>query len=158
MVHAYQLALAPGLLQTAEYAQAVFRGSPPLRADAELDRVVQVRLRRQRRLVENPPLELVAVVDETVLRRPIGEVQVMQEQLRHLERQAALPSVCFQVLPASAGAHEGLNGEQTDCVEVAEFSDRVAMRDSKSPAGPILAVPRAQWRAFLSGVRVDRFC
>ncbi|MGH4024760.1 MAG: DUF397 domain-containing protein [Pseudonocardiaceae bacterium] len=48
-------------------------------------------------------------------------------------------------------------GEQTDCVEVAEFSDRVAMRDSKNPAGPILAVPRAQWRSFLTDLRVDRF-
>jgi transcriptional regulator with XRE-family HTH domain len=115
----YQLALVPGLLQTAEYAQAVFRGSPPLRTDAELDRVVQVRLRRQHRLVENPPLELVALVDETVLRRPIGEGQVMREQLRHLVRQAALPSVCFQVVLASVGAHEGLNGS----FSVLEFAE-----------------------------------
>lgn len=49
-------------------------------------------------------------------------------------------------------------GEQTDCVEVTELADRVVMRDSKNPAGPVLAVPRVQWCAFLSGVRVDRFC
>lgn len=49
-------------------------------------------------------------------------------------------------------------GEQTDCVEVAEYPDRVVMRDSKNPAGPMLAVPRAQWRAFLNDLRVDRFC
>ncbi len=55
-------------------------------------------------------------------------------------------------------SRSGGGGEQTDCVEVAEFADRVVMRDSKNPAGPVLAVSRAQWRAFLSGVRVDRFC
>ncbi len=43
--------------------------------------------------------------------------------------------------------------EQTDCVEVAELSGRVAMRDSKDPAGPVLAFTRAEWRAFLGGVR-----
>lgn len=48
-------------------------------------------------------------------------------------------------------------GEQTDCVEVAEVPDRVALRDSKDPAGPILAVPLDQWRSFLGGVRTGQF-
>jgi len=110
VVHEYQLGYVPGLLQTADYIRAAFRGSPPPRAEAEIDRIVQVRLFRQRRLTEDPPLELVAIVDETALRRPIGRAEVMREQLRHLIRQAALPSVCVQVLPVSLGAHEGLNG------------------------------------------------
>jgi hypothetical protein len=121
-------------------------------------------------------------VDETVLRRTIGDAQVMREQLRHLVGQTALPSVCFQVVPASVGAHEGLNGsfsvlEFADPdepgivylenavntghvhkeVEVAGVPDRVAMRDSKNPDGPVLTVPRGQWRALLSDLRVDQF-
>jgi hypothetical protein len=48
-------------------------------------------------------------------------------------------------------------GEQTDCVEVAEFPDHVAMRDSKNPAGPVLAVPLGQWRFFLGSVRTGQF-
>ena len=44
--------------------------------------------------------------------------------------------------------------DQTACVEVAEVPGRVAMRDSKDPAGPVLAFTRAGWRAFLSGVRI----
>ncbi|MGH3720303.1 MAG: DUF397 domain-containing protein [Pseudonocardiaceae bacterium] len=47
------------------------------------------------------------------------------------------------------------DGGQTDCVEVAELRDRVAMRDSKDPAGPVLAFPRTQWRAFLGHVRAS---
>ncbi len=43
--------------------------------------------------------------------------------------------------------------DQTNCVEVAGLRDRVAMRDSKDPAGPVLAVTHAEWRAFLGGVR-----
>ena len=110
VVHDYELGFIPGLLQTADYIRAVFRGTPPPRTEADIDRIVQIRLFRQRRLTEDPPLELVAIVDETVLRRPIGEAEVMRQQLRHLVGQAALPSVCLQVLPTSLGVHEGLSG------------------------------------------------
>ncbi|MGH3684744.1 MAG: DUF397 domain-containing protein [Pseudonocardiaceae bacterium] len=48
-------------------------------------------------------------------------------------------------------------GDQTNCVEVAELPGRVAMRDSKDPAGPVLAFTRAGWLAFLSGVRIGTF-
>jgi transcriptional regulator with XRE-family HTH domain len=110
VVHEYQLGYIPGLLQTADYIRALFRGAPPPRTDAEIERSVQIRLFRHRRLTEDPPLELVAIIDETVLRRPVGGVEVMRDQLRHLVRQAALPSVCLQVLPTSIGVHEGLSG------------------------------------------------
>lgn len=110
VVHDYQLGYIPGLLQTADYIRAVSRGTPPPRTEAELDRTVQIRLFRQRRLTEDPLLELVAIVDETALRRPIGEAEVMRQQLWHLVGQAALPSVCLQVLPTSLGAHQGLSG------------------------------------------------
>ncbi|MGH3840230.1 MAG: helix-turn-helix domain-containing protein [Pseudonocardiaceae bacterium] len=111
--HVYQLAYVPGLLQTAAYARTVFRGFQPRRTEAELDHHVEVRLFRQRRLTEEPTLELAAIVDETALRRPVGGVEVMRDQLRHLLRQAALPSVCFQVMPISVGVHQGLNGSFT---------------------------------------------
>lgn len=44
-------------------------------------------------------------------------------------------------------------GGEGDCVEVAELPDLVAMRDSKDPAGPILAFTRIEWRSFLRAVR-----
>ncbi len=43
------------------------------------------------------------------------------------------------------------------CVEVAELPDRVAMRDSKDPAGPVLAFTRTEWRAFLGSIRAGEF-
>jgi hypothetical protein len=45
--------------------------------------------------------------------------------------------------------------DQADCVEVAELSGRVAMRDSKDPAGPVLAFTRAEWRVFLCSIRAS---
>ena len=49
------------------------------------------------------------------------------------------------------------DGGDGDCVEVAALPGRVAMRDSKDPAGPVLAFTRAEWRAFLGGVRAGEF-
>ena len=48
------------------------------------------------------------------------------------------------------------DGAEGNCVEVAELPDQVAMRDSKDPAGPVLAFPHAQWCAFLDGIRTDQ--
>ena len=110
VVHEYQLAYVPGLLQTEDYMRALFQSSRRCPTKAEIDRDVQVRLLRQRRLTEQTGLELVAVVDESALHRPIGGVEVMKAQLRHMVARAALPSVCLQVLPASLGVHSGLNG------------------------------------------------
>ncbi len=48
-------------------------------------------------------------------------------------------------------------GDQTNCVEVAELADQIALRDSKDPAGPVLAFPPHEWRAFLGRVRTGQF-
>lgn len=52
-----------------------------------------------------------------------------------------------------SGRSNGGYGDQTECVEVAELADQVAMRDSKDPAGPVLAVAGAEWQSFLRSVR-----
>jgi hypothetical protein len=51
----------------------------------------------------------------------------------------------------------GSTADQTNCVEVAELRDRVAMRDSKDSAGPVLAFTRTQWRTFLNNVQTSHF-
>lgn len=56
----------------------------------------------------------------------------------------------------SSFSNEG-DASQTNCVEVAELADRVAMRDSKDPAGPVLAFTNVEWQAFLGGVRAGDF-
>lgn len=113
VVHDFQLACVPGLLQTESYMRALFRASRRRPTDAEIERDVKIRMLRQRRLVEGPSLELVAIVDEAALRRPVGGVAVLRHQLQQLVERAALPSVCFQVLPVSLGVHAGTDGSFT---------------------------------------------
>jgi transcriptional regulator with XRE-family HTH domain len=98
----------PGLLQTADYARAVTRAALPELPQDTLGSLVEVRLARQKVLRAETPLELSAVIDEAVLRRPVGGPEVMADQLRHLTDIAQLPHVQLQVLPFDAGAYIGM--------------------------------------------------
>lgn len=109
IVHDFTLGYVPGLLQTADYARALFVAAPIRRAETEITDHVTVRMIRQDRLSSaDYPLDLVAVIDETVLRRPVGGAAVLQAQVRHLAEAAALDAVTLQVLPTDAGVHPGL--------------------------------------------------
>ncbi|HXV93087.1 MAG TPA: helix-turn-helix transcriptional regulator [Pseudonocardia sp.] len=100
----------PGLLQTAEYARAVFHTAVDPLTPAQIDRYVRVRVRRQQRLTaEDDPLELVAIVDQAALHRLVGGRDVMRAQLAHLIEASALPTVTLQVVPWEAGAHAGMS-------------------------------------------------
>ena len=95
----------PGLLQTADHARALMASGALRRTADELDRDVAVRLHRQRRLTSpDDPLELLAVVDESVLHRPVGGREVHRAQLERLVEAMELPSVTLQVVPFAAGA------------------------------------------------------
>ena len=105
----YQADLVPGLLQTGDYARTVISAD---KADAdaeEIDRRVHVRIARQS-LVRRPtsPLELHVVLNESILRRPVGGPAVMAAQLDALAEAAGLPNVTLRVVPFSAGLHPGL--------------------------------------------------
>ncbi|OEJ30956.1 helix-turn-helix domain-containing protein [Streptomyces subrutilus] len=105
-----ELAVVPGLLQTAGYARAVTRAALGGLPEPKVDALVEVRMARQKVLRVDPPLELSAVLDEAVLRRQIGGPGVMAGQLRHLVEVGRLPQVRLQVLPFSVGGHLGLTG------------------------------------------------
>ena len=109
-VRSFEMSVVPGLLQTEEYARAVL--SALSAADDEVtDRLVEVRIKRQRRLYsDEDPLTVHMVLDEAVLRRPVGGDQVMRRQLRRLLSDARRPNVTFQVLPFSVGAHGSMAG------------------------------------------------
>ncbi len=99
----------PGLLQTEDYARAVFG----IRIDAmpeELAGRVAVRMQRQKLLAREDPPRLWVIVDEVVLSRPVGGRQVMRRQLEHLLELQELAHVTIQVVPFSTGAHVGMNG------------------------------------------------
>ncbi|ALV35145.1 helix-turn-helix domain-containing protein [Streptomyces sp. NPDC101209] len=116
----YDPQVVPGLLQTRQYAETLIAGALPETAAADIDKRVQVRLRRQERITapENP-LRLWTVMDEAALRRVVGNRSLMRDQLEHLVEQSQLPHVTVQVIPFDMGAHPGLNGQYA----ILEFPD-----------------------------------
>jgi transcriptional regulator with XRE-family HTH domain len=111
LVREFNITIVPGLLQTADYARAVFRSAARPLDGERIERDVEVRMIRQRRLLaEDKPLRLEAIVDESVLYRPIGGHDVLREQLDHLIITAELDTVTLRVLPAEAAEHPGLSG------------------------------------------------
>lgn len=100
--------LIPGLLQTRGYAEGVFQNRSDL-ADEERDRLVEVRLQRQkllqRRLPAAPRFDV--VLAEPALLRVVGSRAAMAEQLQHLLDVSGLPNVSIRILPLTAGLHFG---------------------------------------------------
>lgn len=107
--------VVPGLLQTEAYMRALF--SVHVQPDPE--RAVTLRLTRQRRLSGDRPLELSAIIDESVIHRSIGGREVMAGQLRHLLEVAELPSVTLRILPYTAGEHPFIGTS----IAILEFRD-----------------------------------
>jgi transcriptional regulator with XRE-family HTH domain len=110
----YQNSVVTGLLQTEEYARALVETSWHVTDPEEMERLVELRMRRQQLLTrEEDPLEVWAILDEALLRRPVGGNAIMRAQLMHLLEAAEKPNVTIQVLPFARGAHAGLDGPFT---------------------------------------------
>jgi transcriptional regulator with XRE-family HTH domain len=95
----YEPVAVPGLLQTRAYAAAVQRCEIVPPSDDEVERWVRIRLTRQRVLTRPDPLQLSAVIDESVLHRVPRDRAVMWQQLDHLVGMASRPNVELRVLP-----------------------------------------------------------
>jgi len=108
-IASYQADLVPGLLQTEDYARTVISAGKSGPDADEIDRRVHFRIARQA-LVRRPtqPLELHVVLNESILRRPVGGAAIMAAQLDSLAEAAELPNVTLRVVPFSAGLHPGL--------------------------------------------------
>ncbi|MFF8192288.1 helix-turn-helix domain-containing protein [Streptomyces bobili] len=116
----YDPQVVPGLLQTRQYAETLISGALPETAPTEIEKRVQVRMRRQERIsAEENPLRLWTVMDEAALRRIVGGKSLMRDQLEYLVEQSRLPHVTVQVIPFDMGAHPGLNGQYA----ILEFPD-----------------------------------
>lgn len=107
-LNTYESELVPGLLQTEDYARAVVKATKPDSTAEELERQVDLRRERQRRITSEHPPIMHAVLNEAVLLRKVGGAEVMRDQVRHLERLADLPHVTIQVLPFEVGAHPAM--------------------------------------------------
>lgn len=101
-IKTYESQLVPGLLQTEDYARAVIRAEHPDAPDEEVQRRVELRMRRQQ--VDKPP-KLWVVLDEAVLMRPVGGAEVMRAQIQKILKSGRQPGTTVQVLPFSAGEH-----------------------------------------------------
>nr|WP_203935866.1 helix-turn-helix transcriptional regulator [Planosporangium mesophilum] len=110
LIRAYEVQFIPGLLQTKEYARAVVLLGHRGADSAEIERRVNLRMARQQLLGRQDPPRLWAVVDEAVLRRPIGGHEVMRAQLEALIDAAKLPNIRLQVIPFDAGGHAAAGG------------------------------------------------
>jgi transcriptional regulator with XRE-family HTH domain len=109
-VRAYEVQFVPGLLQSEDYARAVTLLGHDAAPPREIERRVRLRMARQKVLDKPDPPNVWAVVDEAVLRRPVGSPAVMQGQLKHLIELAQLPYVTIQVMPFQAGGHSAAGG------------------------------------------------
>jgi len=119
-VRTYQGELVPGLLQTRDYAERIITaGSPHMRA-ADIDRYLELRMRRQRRLTEG--LRLTAIVGEAAIRQQIGGPGILREQLRHITRVVREHDVTVQVVPFAADAHAALG----DSFVIIQWPDETA--------------------------------
>ena len=101
--------LVPGLVQTADYARALFEAWRQADGD-ELEQLVTGRMDRQSIFDRPDPPSLWVIVDEGVLHRRIGSAKIMHDQLTHLADVADRPNVTVQVVPGEVGAHVGLLG------------------------------------------------
>ncbi len=109
-IRAFELQFVHGLFQTEEYARAVTRLGHQTATSAEIESRVALRLKRQDLLARSDPPRVWSIMDEAVLRRPVGGAAVMRAQLRRLVEMAALPHVTLQVLLLSRGGHAGASG------------------------------------------------
>lgn len=120
-LRSFELILIPGLLQTEDYAHALYEAVPTPRSRKDIDQLVAVRIARQKILASPKPLHLWAILDESALHRRVGGRDVMRTQLERLAGATAMENVTVQVLPYSVGAHAGVNCAFT----IIEFPDWV---------------------------------
>lgn len=110
VIRLYEPQYVPGLLQTHDYAAALLRVGFPNASPEDVDRRVALRLRRQDLLVKPEAPAIWAILDETVLRRPVGGPEVMRAQIDRLVEATERPKIRIQIMRFAAGPHPGAYG------------------------------------------------
>jgi hypothetical protein len=98
-IQTYELQFVPGLLQTEAYAHAITAHGRPSISAEDVERIVALRMQRQKALVGPEAARLWTVVDESVLHRPIGGRSVLRAQIDRMLELSALAHISIQVLP-----------------------------------------------------------
>ncbi|MFJ2224519.1 helix-turn-helix domain-containing protein [Streptomyces anulatus] len=130
-VLAYCNSSVHGLLQTTEYARALFSMRQPAYPQEEIERGVVARMARQAIFERSPAPTLGFVLEEVVLRRPLGGKMVLRRQLEHLLSMGELRNVTVQVMPMDRVEHAGIDGE----IQVLKFKDGTAVGRSEGAFG-----------------------
>ncbi|MGH8937838.1 MAG: DUF5753 domain-containing protein, partial [Actinomycetes bacterium] len=131
------------LLQIEEYSIGATAGSARVRPD-QVERLVSLRMERQRRLSSADPLRLTAVIEESVLDRPIGDAATMRAQLEHLVELSARDNVDILVLPTAVGRHDSLEGK----FSVLHFEQAQSIGSIEYPDGAIYVQDQDQVAAY----------
>ncbi|GAA2593328.1 helix-turn-helix domain-containing protein [Streptomyces lienomycini] len=111
--HAYAVLAVPGLLQTEEYARTMFTVRRPRRDESEIEQMAAARMARQKLFERTPAPTLSFVIEESVLERPYGSIEVLHGQLEHLRLTGENPNVEIQVMPTRTADHAGADGPFT---------------------------------------------
>ncbi|GAA3122277.1 MULTISPECIES: helix-turn-helix domain-containing protein [Streptomyces] len=119
----YECHIIPGLLQTAEHARSVIGAAQPPYSPDDVERMVAARLARQSVFERSPAPALSFVLEEGVLRRPIGGTMVWRQQLERLLEVGRLHNVVLQVMPMNCDTHSGLDGR----IELLKFPEGTAV-------------------------------
>ncbi|MCA2214261.1 helix-turn-helix domain-containing protein [Jidongwangia harbinensis] len=110
LIRTYEVQFIPGLLQTDAYARAVIMLGHGTATRTEIDRRAKLRMTRKQLLLNEGAPRLWAVLDEAVLRRPIGGRTVLREQVEALLEASAMPNVRLQIMPFDSGGHAAAGG------------------------------------------------
>lgn len=109
-IRVYENELVHGLLQTPEYARAVYLAAQPNLPTEERERHIELRMARQEILCGSDAPELWIIFNEAVIRRLVGGREVMHGQLARILEISELPHVKIQILPNNIGAHAAMDG------------------------------------------------
>ncbi|MBX6168704.1 MAG: helix-turn-helix domain-containing protein [Thermobispora bispora] len=133
-IRSFEALCLPGLLQTPDYAEAMFRGLGIGDHD-QLARRVAARMARQEILNRECPPQLQVMIDEAAFCKLVGGRDVMREQIHQLIHVASWPNVEVRMVPNSIGAHPAMCGSFT----ILEFESHSAIVFSETPIGPVLS-------------------
>ncbi|MFJ3585874.1 helix-turn-helix domain-containing protein [Streptomyces sp. NPDC090127] len=109
-IHTYESHLVPGLLQTPDYARAVFESAVPAMDEEEIEPSVTARMERQKLFFRTPSPLVTFVLERAALTKPLGGKDVLRKCLLYVRECAELRNVSVQVMPDDREAHAGLNG------------------------------------------------
>jgi transcriptional regulator with XRE-family HTH domain len=107
--HNFQPVLVPGLLQTEEYALEVIRTIRGPKIPSRLDRLVELRISRQEKVFSRTDqFDLNFLLDESVVRRPVGSAAIMRKQLQRLYELSQRDNVSIGIIPFAAGFYRSI--------------------------------------------------